>query len=335
MPDCGSQIILCDLPIRFDSYEGCTHNCSYCFVKRKVDISQVKIGESANSLKSFIGGARNKKTKWCDWDIPIHWGGMSDPFQPAEEKYRNSCKCLKVFEETQYPFVFSTKGRLVASHEYLDLIGRCNAVSQVSLVSPKYDKLEQGAPPFEERFRMLEKLAKNTKRLIVRISPYSTGLADEICSRLRGYKDSGVFGVEIEGMKRTTKRPGMVKVGIDWCYPVDVLRRDYQQIKDEAKRVGLAFYCGENRLRSMSDETCCCGVVGVDGFVPNRANLNRLVVGDEIKYSDAMRVDGSGSVFRLLAQNTIGISVIDKSTYEDMMELVKRSPVYLRAMGLM
>ena len=39
MPNCGSQIILCHLPIRFDTYEGCSHLCSYCFVQRKADVS--------------------------------------------------------------------------------------------------------------------------------------------------------------------------------------------------------------------------------------------------------------------------------------------------------
>lgn len=38
MPEYGSQIVLCDLPIRFDTYKGCSHNCKYCFVQRKKDM---------------------------------------------------------------------------------------------------------------------------------------------------------------------------------------------------------------------------------------------------------------------------------------------------------
>lgn len=43
MPNCGSQCWLCDMPIRFDTYKGCTHGCKYCFVQRngKYDISNV------------------------------------------------------------------------------------------------------------------------------------------------------------------------------------------------------------------------------------------------------------------------------------------------------
>ena len=90
MPSCGSQIILCEVPIRFDNYVGCSHGCKYCFVTRKADISQVKLGESTQALREFIAGKRTTDTQWCDWNIPLHWGGMSDPFQPAELQYRRS-----------------------------------------------------------------------------------------------------------------------------------------------------------------------------------------------------------------------------------------------------
>lgn len=79
MPKSGSQVILCDVPIRFDTYEGCSHNCAYCFVKRKntLDVSN---GESIDSLRKFIAGQRTGETNWCDWDIPIHLGGDERPF---------------------------------------------------------------------------------------------------------------------------------------------------------------------------------------------------------------------------------------------------------------
>ncbi len=85
MPKCGSQCYLCDLPIRFDTYEGCSHACEYCFVKRKNTISNIKDGEGPEALLKFIKGQRNAETSWCDWNIPLHWGGMSDPFQPVEK----------------------------------------------------------------------------------------------------------------------------------------------------------------------------------------------------------------------------------------------------------
>ena len=83
MPKCGSQVVLCDLPVRFDTYKGCSHGCVYCFAQKKANMSDIKPYESVFVLKNFIEGKRGRDTSWCDWDIPLHWGGMSDPFQPC------------------------------------------------------------------------------------------------------------------------------------------------------------------------------------------------------------------------------------------------------------
>lgn len=130
---CGTQVILCNLPVRFDTYKGCSHGCKYCFAQKKQNISKIQRDETVEALRSFVEGKRGRETAWCDWNIPIHWGGMSDPFQPIEKNIRASYECLKLLAETKYPFVVSTKGRLVADPEYLELLEKCNCVVQVSI----------------------------------------------------------------------------------------------------------------------------------------------------------------------------------------------------------
>ena len=169
---CGSQVILCNLPIRFDTYKGCSHGCRYCFAQKKRNIGKIERDETVEAMRSFIEGKRSRETAWCDWNIPIHWGGMSDPFQPIEKNIRASYECLKLLAETQYPFVVSTKGRLAADPEYLDLLARCNCVVQVSMVCSKYDQLEPGTLSYEERLQVARALAQRVQRVIVRIQPY-------------------------------------------------------------------------------------------------------------------------------------------------------------------
>lgn len=334
MPDCGSQVFLCELPIRFDTYKGCSHGCEYCFVKKKFDISKVVPFEGVQALKNFIEGKRTRKTSWCDWDIPLHWGGVSDPFQPAERVHGRSLDCLEYLAETQYPFVVSTKGKLIAEPRYISALSKCNAVVQVSMVCSKYDAIEPGAPNFEERMSILEVLAKNSRRLIVRISPYSAGLSDEICKLMPRYKNAGVFGVEIEGMKRSRKYPGFVKVGADWCYPVDVLRREFSLIKQSAKQEGLSFFAGENRLRLMGDDTCCCGTYGLSGFSPNKANLNRIIEGEAISYTEKMKEKGTARVFVTVLQKQDLAMQLEGMSYKECMEIASKSRPLLEAMGL-
>ena len=150
MIDCNSLCHKCEVPIRFDNYRGCSHACAYCFVRRTTDISKIEETNCLNELRNFINGKRGVATKWCDWDIPLHWGGISDPFQKLERSKRMSLKCLEVFAETKYPFIVSTKGIVLADPEYLNLLNQTNGVVQMSMVSSAYNKIDPGAPPFEE-----------------------------------------------------------------------------------------------------------------------------------------------------------------------------------------
>ena len=80
MIDCGPQITICDLPVRFDTYKGCSHGCKYCFVQRKTDISKIDTNSGLTELKNFIKGKRAQNINWCDWEIPLHWGGVATLF---------------------------------------------------------------------------------------------------------------------------------------------------------------------------------------------------------------------------------------------------------------
>ncbi len=303
--ECGTQVVLCDMPIRIDTYNGCSHNCKYCFVQAGYDISKIKASNCVESLKLFIGGKRTLNTNWCDWRIPLHWGGVSDPFQPIESKYKISFECLKVFAETQYPFVVSTKGKLLATDEYLQVLRKCNAVVQISMICGKYDRMELGAPTYEERLEMCRKIAPNCKRLIARIQPYMPEVLNDILKNIPRLKEAGVYGVTIEGMKFKTKKAGLVKVGGDICYPKSILKRDYERIKQECHKVGLKFYCAENRLRTMGDDMCCCGVDGLKGFDTNKFNACHIMNGDIVEPTERMRSNGTASVFTAGTQATL------------------------------
>lgn len=334
---CGSQIILCNLPVRFDTYTGCSHACKYCFVQKKQNIARIQRGETVDALRSFLEGKRCRDTAWCDWNIPIHWGGMSDPFQPIEKSIRASYECLKLLADTQYPFVVSTKGRLIADPEYLDLLARCNCVVQVSMVCSKYDQLEPGTPPYEERLKIVQTVAVRVQRVIIRIQPYMPEVFRDVMANIPRLAQAGVYGFVVEGMKFYKGKKGMVKIGGDHCYPLSVLRPQFTEIKAECHRNGMKFYSGENRLRSMGDDMCCCGIDGLKGFRGNDYNLCMLMNGKNPKATETMKTVGTGSCFRSIKQTAGASKKIDRQSFYGLMqeELLRKTDYYRQLFGIM
>ena len=296
MPRCGSHVISCDLPIRIDSYVGCGFGCTYCNEQAKGRQRGIPVpGEGVKALRNFIQGKRVNVTNWCDWDIPLHWGVLSDPFQQCEMAEGHSEKLLREFARTGYPVVISTKSDLLVTPGYYGLLRASNAVLQVSMTSQWYDE-QEGCPSFSERFGMLYNLSKAVRRLLVRVQPYRLADYDFVVGMLRAYAASGVWGIMVEGMKVprvTDEFPE--RYGSSGVYDAGELGEHFSGLRAACHDHGLRFYSAENRLRMMGDSMTCCGVEGLEsfGFIPNVANLNYT----DVKYTDRMAKSGTGGVF--------------------------------------
>lgn len=325
---CGIQCLVCDYPIHLDTYKGCSHTCAYCFVKKKYSITNIEPINTTKSLRNFIEGKRNFETKWCDWDIPIHWGANSDPFQKCEEHYKSTLECLKIFAETKYPFIVSTKNPVLACKEpYLSLLSQCNCVFQISMACGKYDKLEPGAPSYQKRLRAAHILSRHVTRLIVRVQPYFADCYKDILAEIPRYVDSGAYGIICEGYTSIKKQKRLIKDG-KYCFPLDILVPHFKKIKEECHKYGLRFFCGEDRIRFLGDDLSCCGTEGLDTFKPNRYNVQHLAHGSDAEPTPAMRVKGQADSFRDFKRKHDFREHLKQSTFEQLMHEIGDDYVY-------
>lgn len=167
---------------------------------------------------------------------------------------------------------------------------------------------------------MLRILSPIVKRTIVRIQPYMHEVLKDVLETLPRLKEAGAYGVVVEGMKFQKKKPGLVRIGGDSCYPIDLLRADFEQIRAEAHRNGLAFYCGENRLRTMGDDMTCCGIDGLEGFRPNTYNICMMINGKNPQPSERMKQVGTAEAFKTLNQSAGSPKIIAKHSFAGMMQ---------------
>lgn len=322
---CGSQCACCDYPIHFDTYSGCAFGCSYCFANEKADKSIVMPTKGAiNALKLFVAGKRTSETRFCDWNIPVHFGATSDPFQPLERTERKTLECLQLFAETQYPFIISTKGTLIAEEPYVSVLSKCKCVVQISAACKEYDALERGAPTFDERMEAVRKLRGKVRRVNIRVQPYFPVYLPQIKESLKTFADAGVYGITIEGFSTRRKKKctgGMEWNGSRYQYPVDVLAEDFREIRDEAHKCGLKFFSGETRLQFLGDDLTCCGTLGLNEFLPNIYNLPHMAYDAELpKPTETMQRPNTSRPFRSISQNTQWYNKVKTHSFSEMME---------------
>lgn len=340
MISCGLQCINCDYPVHMDTYIGCTHNCKYCYkpVRSKAiarNFKDVKPLNSVKGVRDFINGKRNLETMCFDWDIPLHWGANSDPFQECEREYKCSLDVLKVFSETKYPFIVSTKNPVLLTEEpYLSTISECECIIQISMACSKYDKLETGAPPYAERLKAAEILSKHVTRVIARVQPYFVDCFDEIMAELSNMSNAGIHGIICQGFISPKKHKGMEHIGQKYRFPVWRLAKDYKAIKQKCHEVGLSFTCTEYGLDWLSDDLKCCGTAGLDQYKPNNFTLARLAYTPDLAIpTETMKKTGTTRPFKSVkATQAWALELKNKSYYDIILDYEPNNTAYCMEM---
>ena len=106
--------------------------------------------------------------------IPVQFGGMNDPFGPAERMKSASLNTLKTLADYDYPTLISTKGTCIADEEYLSLLVEGNFYVRISVAavnSRLSPTLEAGVPSVSERMKCAEKMAAAGIPVSLRLQP--------------------------------------------------------------------------------------------------------------------------------------------------------------------
>lgn len=326
---------VCPFPLNFDTYRGCSHACKYCFAnlanfaKKTTVASKVEPTGCVKDLARFASGKRNALDSWCDWDIPICWGRMSDPFQPCESTHRRSLECLKWFAKTGYPFIVTTKATMCADDpEYYSVLKDCNCVFQMSMCCSRLDVLEQGAPTYAQRLAAMEKIAKVVPRIICRWQPFFNEYLRDAVATVGDVANAGAYAILVGTayLKRKTRLCNEFYNGY-YHYPVKVTESAYRQIRKACHDCGIVFLADD--LRRMSDAMPCCtgDVSGLKGFRPCRCNaVYYWLKRDEFEVTPRMREAGSGAVFHNIYYQKDDYSKLKTKSFEELMRDVCLNP---------
>jgi DNA repair photolyase len=171
-------------------YIGCQHACTYCyarFMKRFTghkepwgEFVDVKIN-APDLLRVEI----NKKKPGGVWI-----SGVCDPYQPQEEKYGLTRRCLEILVQNSWPVIVQTRSPLVLRD--VDILGEA-IDSEVGLTVATADDgvrklFEPNAPPIKDRLDALDGLHRAGMRTYAMIAPMLPG-AEGLAEALKGKVD--------------------------------------------------------------------------------------------------------------------------------------------------
>ena len=168
-------------------YMGCVHRCTFCYVRafeRRADRpSDDGYGRSIRIKVNVAEVLRAElaRPSWRRADIAI--GAATDPYQPAEGRYRLTRACIEVLGAAANPFGIITRGPLIVRDvDVLAEAARRAAVS-VTFSVPTLDldvwrKTEPGTAPPQQRLRAVRVLTDAGIRASVGMAPILPGLSD-------------------------------------------------------------------------------------------------------------------------------------------------------------
>jgi DNA repair photolyase len=168
-------------------YMGCVHRCTFCYVRafeRRADRpSDHRYGTSIRVKVNVAERLRAEllRPSWRGEGIAI--GAATDPYQPAEGRFRLTRACIEVLRDTANAFHVITRGPLIVRDAELLAEAASRADVSVTFSVPTVDDdvwraTEPGTAPPLKRLRALRVLVEAGVRASVGMAPLLPGLSD-------------------------------------------------------------------------------------------------------------------------------------------------------------
>ncbi|HZD86969.1 MAG TPA: radical SAM protein [Gaiellaceae bacterium] len=168
-------------------YMGCAHRCTFCYVRAFEARADRPSGERYGAsirVKTNVRDVLRRELARPSWrHEPVAIGAATDPYQPAEGRYRLTRACLAELAEAANPFSLITRGPLVVRD--LDVLADASRRARVSVTFsiPTLDReiwrrTEPGTAPPRQRLRALAALVEAGVDARVGMAPILPGLSD-------------------------------------------------------------------------------------------------------------------------------------------------------------
>ena len=182
-------------------YRGCEHGCVYCYARpthEQLGFSSGLDFERKIVVKHRAPELLRKALASPAWTPqPICMSGVTDPYQPAERRFRLTRGCLEVLRDFRNPASIVTKNHLVTRDvDILAEMARHGCVHVTLSITTLRNKLQRAMEPRTSvparRLEAVAALSRAGVPVNVNLAPVIPGLTDhEVPSILEAAADAG------------------------------------------------------------------------------------------------------------------------------------------------
>jgi DNA repair photolyase len=234
-------------------YMGCVHRCTFCYVRafeRRADRpSDDRYGRSIR-VKVNVAEVLRLELARPSWKgEPVAIGAATDPYQPAEGKYRLTRACLEVLGRAANPFSLITRGPMIVRDVDVLVEAARNADVSVMFSVPTLDPevwrtTEPGTAPPRQRLRALSRLVDAGVKAGVGMAPILPGLSDrpeQLEEVVKAAREAGATSVwaNLLYLRPGTREHFLDALARDWPEELERYERLYDRrayLKNEQTR---------------------------------------------------------------------------------------------------
>jgi DNA repair photolyase len=224
-------------------YTGCVHQCTFCYVRgfelRAGRPSDDRYGARIRVKSNIVEVLRRELARRSWKREEVAFGSATDPYQPAEGRYRLTRGCIVELGVAATPFGMITRGPLVVRD--VDVLQAASQAADVSvnISIPTLDDrvwrtTEPGTAHPRQRLRALRALVDAGIRAGVGMAPILPGLSDDpakLRDVVKAARDAGAAHLwwNVVNLRPGTREHFLEHLARDWPEELDRYQRLYDK----------------------------------------------------------------------------------------------------------
>jgi DNA repair photolyase len=231
-------------------YMGCVHRCTFCYVRhfeRRSDRPFDDRYGASIRVKTNVAEVLRKELARSTWEREhVAVGAATDPYQPAEGRYRLTRACLEAFRDFSNPFSIITRGPMIVRD--LDVLVEASQRADVAVTFsvPTVDeevwrKTEPSTAHPRQRLRAVKRLVEAGVNARVGMAPILPGLSDrpeQLRAVVQAAHEAGATGIwaNLLFLRPGTREHFLAHLAEDWPEQLPY----YEQLYDGRAYLGAA-----------------------------------------------------------------------------------------------